>query len=204
MSLNFLVIEAESNTQKSILKNPAVAVAFPLSEEDRELIAIMKTKLYELEGVGLAAPQVGIAKRIALIYIPDSASLLREDARAYPMHAIINPEYEPIDIQDKRQDFEGCYSVESIMGKVPRFYKIRLKYQDEEGVLIDKAVDGFYARVLQHEIDHLNGLLFTDRLTPDCLRGDKAAMMKIRRDELPEEKRQHFDELVRKKGMIKK
>jgi len=202
MGLQFITIESETEPQNSILKKRAQDVIFPLAAEDVTSIRLMKAKLYELEGVGLAAPQVGIAKRIALIYIPESAALLREDVRAHPMHVIINPEYEPVGEELKKQDFESCYSVSTIVGKVPRFYTIRLRYQDEDGVVIEKVADGFYARVLQHEIDHLNGILFTDRLTDDCLRGDKASMMKIRREELPEEKRRHFDALVQKKGMI--
>lgn len=202
MTLNFITIESESSPATSVLKTSAKTVAFPLSEEDKESIAKMKDRLHKLEGVGLAAPQVGIAKRIAVIYIPETASLLREDVRAIPMHVIINPEYHPVDPGNKKQDFEACYSVENVVGKVSRFHSIRAKYQNEEGEVIDVIVEGFYARVLQHEIDHLDGLLITDRLTPNCVQGDKASMMKLRRAELPEEKRKHFDALLKKKGII--
>ncbi len=201
MPLKFITIESEQNPQESILTTPAKTVQFPLSEEDQQHIAQMKARLYEVEGVGIAAPQVSIAKRIVGIYIPKSAALLREDVREVPMHVLINPEYEGIESDGKKHDFEACYSVASVMGKVPRFAKIKLRYQDEEGKWIEKVVEGFYARVLQHEIDHLNGLLITHRLTPECVQGDHSRMMKLRRAELPPEKRAHFDALLKKKGM---
>ncbi len=200
MTLNIITIESEANKGNSILKTRAQNVTFPLSKEDLGLINDMKAMVYGFEGVGLAAPQVGYAKRIAVIYIPESASLLRDGVSIKPLHAIINPEYEGIG--DKMEDFEGCYSVDSLVGKVPRFYKIRVTYQNEDGDLIDEVVDGFYARVLQHEIDHLNGLLITDRLLPGCIQGSKGDMMKLRRKELPTEKRHHFDELLKKKGIV--
>ena len=199
--LSIITIEQETDKSSSVLAKIAHEVQFPLADEDKKLISRMKQLLYKLEGVGLAAPQVGLGKKIALIYIPESASLLREDVRAYPMHAIINPEYSPVDSKEKRHDFEGCYSVSSIYGKVPRFSSIKVKYQNENGNIISQIVDGFYARVLQHEIDHLNGLLITDRLTSECLQGPPAKMLKFRRAELPKDKQKYFDELIKSKGL---
>ncbi|MDF3054989.1 MAG: polypeptide deformylase [Gammaproteobacteria bacterium] len=199
--MNIITIEQAVDKETSVLKKIAEKITFPLSQEDKYLIGKMEKILYELEGVGLAAPQVGVAKRIALVYIPESASLLRENATVQPMHVIINPEYWPNKDSVTKQDFEACYSVDTVAGKVPRSYSIRVKYQNEEGATIDKIVDGFYARVLQHEIDHLNGILITDRLTPECIQGNKKAMLKIRRQELSEEKRQQLDGLLKQKGI---
>lgn len=201
-SLSIITIEKETDKANSVLTKPTSEVQFPLSEEDKKLISEMKQLLYKLEGVGLAAPQVGAGRKIALIYIPESASLLREDVRAYPMHTIINPEYSPVDPENRRHDFEGCYSVSNVYGKVPRFSAIKVKYQNEDGKIIIQIVDSFYARVLQHEIDHLNGLLITDRLTPDCLQGPPAKMLKYRREELPKEKQEYFDKLIKSKGLM--
>lgn len=201
--LTIVPIEQQPKDVVSVLKIRAPEVNFPLSNDDKEIIKQMKIMLFELQGVGLAAPQVGIGKRIILVYIPETAALLREDVRIYPMHVLINPEYQALDKHDKRSDFEGCYSVKSVYGKVPRYDKINLTYQDEDGNRIEKIVEGFYARVLQHEIDHVNGLLITDRLTPDCLQGTFEEMLAIRRSELSEEKQKVFDDLVKKKGMIK-
>ncbi len=201
--LAIVPIEQQPKDTVSVLKMRAHEVDFPLSKDDKVTIEQMKVMLFDLQGVGLAAPQVGIGKRIILVYIPETAALLREDVRTYPMHTLINPEYKAIDDQNKRSDFEGCYSVKSVYGKVPRYDQINLTYQDEDGNKIEKIVEGFYARVLQHEIDHINGLLITDRLTPDCLQGTFEEMLAIRRSELSEEKQKVFDDLVKKKGMVK-
>jgi len=200
--MKIITIEEQQAPSLSALTNEAANVTFPLSAEDKEIIANMKDLLFAAQGVGLAAPQVDVRKKIALIYIPESASLLREDVRTYPMHVIINPKYTPLEQDDLAHDFEGCYSVKSVYGKVPRYKTIELQYQDEAGTHFKKQVSGFYARVLQHEIDHLNGLLITDRLTPKCPQGTFEEMLKIRRDELPEEKRKHFDKLIKQKGMV--
>lgn len=202
MTLEIITIEEQENRNNSALKNIAEEVDFPLTLEDKGLIKKMKGIISAAEGVGLAAPQVDIRKKIAIIYIPESASLLREDVRTYPIHTIINPEYSPIPEDGFASDFEGCYSVKSVYGKVKRYKSINLKYQDEEGKRIEKKVSGFYARVLQHEIDHLNGILITDRLTPECIQGTFSEMLSLRRESLPEAKRKHFDNILKKKGIV--
>jgi peptide deformylase len=202
MKLNIITIEEQKNKANSALKNKAEKVIFPLSEEDSEIIEKMKAITYAAEGVGLAAPQVNIRKQIAIIYIPESAALLRDYSCAHPIHTIINPEYSPVEKDGFALDFEGCYSVTTVYGKVKRYKSINLKYQNEEGKLIKQKASGFYARVLQHEIDHLNGILITDRLTPDSIQGTFSEMLSLRRAELPEEKREHFDALLKKKGML--
>lgn len=202
MKEKIIAIENAKDKEKSVLKLKAAKVNFPLSQEDKDLIAMMKEISFALNGVGLAASQVNVGKNISIVYIPENASLLRDNATPYPLHVIINAEYEPIESEGKYSDFEACYSVRSVMGKVPRYNAIKVTYQNEVGERITKIERGFYARVLQHEIDHSNGLLITDRLTPDCLQGSFEEMLKIRRDELSEEKRALFDELVLKKGMV--
>jgi len=94
----------------------------------------------------------------------------------------------------------SCYSVSSKAGKVPRYNQIKVSYYDEAGVLHEQTENGFYARVLQHEIDHLNGFLIVDRLTPDCVQGTIEEMMVLRRAELPEEKKVIFDKVVARKA----
>ncbi len=202
MTLEIIAIEEQENRNNSALKNIAEDIEFPLTLEDKELTKEMQDIIFAAEGVGLAAPQVNIRKKIAIIYIPESASLLREDVRTYPLHTIINPEYSPITEDGFAADFEGCYSVKSVYGKVKRYKSINLKYQDEEGKKIAKKVSGFYARVLQHEIDHLNGILITDRLTPECTQGTFSEMLNLRRESLPKEKREHFDNILKKKNIV--
>lgn len=193
------IITIEDNSQDSILKQSMQVLEFPLKTEDRELIAAMKDWVVELEGVGLAAPQVNANKAVAVIYIPASAALLRDNAIETPLHVLINPSYQPIITQGKAIDFEACYSVRSRCGKVPRYQAIELRYQDESGRWHELEATGFYARVCQHEIDHLNGVLITDRLTPDCVQGSMAEMLEMRRQELSPEQRHHLDELIEKK-----
>ena len=202
MELKIITIEDEIDKSSSVLKNKAKKVSFPLSTEDKQIISSMQKILFKAEGVGLAAPQVNIGLSIAVVYIPESASLLREDVRAYSMHTMINPEYTPINEDEIVSDFEGCYSVKSVYGKVPRYKSINLKYQNEDGLVIEQIVTDFYARVVQHEIDHLNGILITDSLTPECVQGTFAQMLPLRRAELSEDKRKHFDKLMKTKGII--
>lgn len=193
------IVTIEQNEHQHVLKTKAGRVQFPLNAEDKKLIDAMKNKLQELGGVGLAAPQVNEAKQIAAIYIPEEAGLLREHVIPYPMHIMINPSYEPVSPTAMMYDFEACYSVSSKAGKVPRYQQIKLTYYDESGQLHQQIESGFYARVIQHEIDHLNGLLIIDRLTPDCIQGTMEEMMVLRRAELSEEKKALFDQVMAKK-----
>ncbi len=202
MELKIITIEDAIDKSSSVLKNKAKNVNFPLSAEDKQIISSMQAILFKAEGVGLAAPQVNIGLSIAVVYIPESASLLREDARVYAMHTIINPEYTPVNEDEIVSGFEGCYSVKSVYAKIPRYKSINLKYQNENGLVIKQIVTDFYARVVQHEIDHLNGILITDRLTPECVQGTFAQMLALRRAELPEDKRKHFDKFMKIKGII--
>lgn len=194
------IVTVEQPEYRQVLMSKAQEVQFPLSQEDKELIAAMKTKLLGLGGVGLAAPQVNCAKRIIAVYIPEEAALLRDNVKKfYPMHIMINPSYEPIAGSEMRQDFESCYSVSSKSGKVPRYEQISTSYYDESGHFHQQIEEGFYARVLQHEIDHLNGFLIIDRLTPECIQGSVEEMMALRRESLPPEKRALFDQVIARK-----
>jgi len=193
------IITIEQPDAASILKIKSAAVSFPLSADDRKLIDAMKNKLFQLAGVGLAAPQVKQNKQIIAIYIPEDAALLRNNVQAYPMHIMINPSYVVIQETETVYDFEGCYSVHNKAGKVPRYQAIQLTYQDEDGLSHTQNATGFYARVLQHEIDHLNGILIIDRLTADCIQGSFEEMMAVRRSELSPEQRLQFDQVIAKK-----
>lgn len=194
------IVHIEQPEYHQVLKSQAHPVSFPLTQTDRQLIDAMKRKLEELGGVGLAAPQVNQPWQIVVIYIPEDATLLREHVIPYPMHVMINPSYEAIVDTPVEQDFEACYSVLSKAGKVPRFQEIKLSYFDESGQQHQQVERGFYARVIQHEIDHLNGILIVDRLSPECIQGSMEEMMKLRRSELSEEKQILFDKLLEKKS----
>ena len=198
-SLGLNIVSIEQPEYIKVLKTPASLVSFPLSDENKALITAMKDKLYSLEGVGLAAPQVNVGKQIIVIYIPENAALLRDNVSPYPMHVMINPSYKPTVNSSVQNEFEGCYSVADKSGKVPRYQEIIVNYFDEQGKEHQQIEKGFYARVLQHEVDHLNGVLILDRLTADCIQGSPLEMARLRRSELTEEKRELFDSLMNKK-----
>lgn len=195
--MEIITIE-KHNGEDSPLINKASEVEFPLSNADRLIVDTLKDKCYEFNGLGLAAPQIGQSRRIAVIYIPESAALLREFATPYPLHTIINPHYEPVVEDGIHYDFEGCYSVENIYGKIKRHHSIKVTFYDEGGRLHSFKTSGFYARVLQHEIDHLNGILIKDRVDDVGVYGLPQDMIKVRRAELSPEKRKIFDELNKK------
>jgi peptide deformylase len=194
-------IEDFPDPSSSILKQIQPEVQFPLSDEDIALINFLKQKCLEFDGIGLAAPQVGGARHIAVIFIPENASLLRENVTPHPLHVIINGNYDPIAEDGMSEDFESCYSVGFLSAKVKRHNSIKLKYQNEQGEVIEKIEHGFYARAFQHEIDHCNGILFPDRLDENSLKGSPREMLKIRRQELSPEKQLLFDLILKKKGI---
>lgn len=196
---NLHLVHVEQPEYRSILKSQAQPVSFPLNQEDCDLIEGMKKKLYELEGVGLAAPQVNHSKQILAIYIPEEAASLREGVYPCPMHVMINPSYEAISGTAIVYDYEACYSVPDRAAKVPRFNEIQISYYDESGQFHEQRESGYYARVIQHEVDHLNGILFIDRLSPDDIQGTMQEIMALRRAELEEEKRILLDNVLERK-----
>lgn len=122
-----------------------------------DLIENMKQTMYDAEGVGLAAPQVGINKRIIII----DPSPIDENSQGFL--ALINPAI--IHFSKATDTFEeGCLSVPGIIAPVVRSVEIFLNACDINGNKIERAISGFTARLIQHEIDHLNGVLFIDRL----------------------------------------
>jgi peptide deformylase len=150
--------------------------ARPLSVEEirgreiQKLIESMRTCMHEAPGVGLAAPQVGLALQLAVIedreeYHKDvSPALLQErERRPLPFHVIINPAIEEIGEQ-KAEFFEGCLSLSGFSALVPRARAVRVTCLDERGERTVIEASGWYARILQHETDHLNGTLYVDRM----------------------------------------
>ncbi len=140
------------------------------SREIQKLIESMRTCMHEAPGVGLAAPQVGLAMQLAVIedreeYHKDvSEALLQErERRPVPFHAIINPAIEEMGTE-KAELFEGCLSLSGFSALVPRARVVRVTCLDEHGEQRLIEASGWYARILQHEIDHLNGTLYIDRM----------------------------------------
>jgi len=140
------------------------------SPETQQLIELMRETMHEAPGVGLAAPQVGVSIQLAVIedkpeYLAHhSAEELAELQRsAVPFHVIINPKLTLLD-KGSARFFEGCLSVEGYQAVVERALDVRVECLDERGEEVTINAHGWYARILQHEIDHLNGTLYIDRM----------------------------------------
>jgi peptide deformylase len=118
----------------------------------------------EYEGVGLAAPQVHVSWRVATIEVNFNPRY--PTAPSVPLTVIINPEITPLGTDaDREEDWEGCLSVPALRGKAPRYKALDLRALDSEGKPLTLRAEGFFARVIQHEVDHLDGRVYLDRMT---------------------------------------
>lgn len=126
-----------------------------------ELIADMFDTMAAAGGVGLAAPQIGVGLQVVIFGFARSERY--PDAEAVPETILINPVITPLSA-DEEAGWEGCLSVPGLRGEVPRFTHIRYQGVDERAAPIDRTVDGFHARVVQHECDHLIGRLYPTRM----------------------------------------
>jgi len=137
----------------------------PLPEADfgstrlEKLRRDMLHTMAEEGGVGLAAPQVAESLRLFVYWLPG-----QEEHAEIPPRMLINPEIRPIGT-DIEEGWEGCLSIPGLRGMVPRHERIKVKARDFDGRAISFTADGFHARVIQHEFDHLNGVVFLDRMT---------------------------------------
>ncbi len=134
------------------------------------LIADMFDTMAAAGGVGLAAPQIGVGLRLVIFGFERSDRY--PDAPAVPRTILLNPRITPLaedaedveDVEDVEEDWEGCLSVPGLRGVVPRYRRIRYEGFDPDGNPIDRSVEGFHARVVQHECDHLDGILYPMRV----------------------------------------
>ncbi|HEY6989218.1 MAG TPA: peptide deformylase [Bryobacteraceae bacterium] len=140
------------------------------SREIQNLIEWMRETMYDAPGVGLAAPQVGLALRLAVIEDkPENlkdvpADYLKErDRKAVPFHVIVNPKL-TLEGPADAEFFEGCLSLAGFTAVVPRARKVRVECLDYQGEPKTIQATGWYARILQHEIDHLDGTVYIDRM----------------------------------------
>jgi peptide deformylase len=145
------------------------------SREIRELIEQMKEAMYAAPGVGLAAPQIGQNLQLAVIedrqeYTKDWSpqQLADRERTVVPFHVIINPKITLLG-DERIEFFEGCLSLANLMALVPRARKVRVQCMDEQGEPKVIEAGGWYARILQHEIDHLGGTMYVDRMHPRTL-----------------------------------
>jgi len=138
----------------------AVAVETLRSAEIQRLIDDMVETMHEYNGVGVAAPQVHVSLRIAVIEVPP------DDERAesgVPLMVLVNPAITPL-AQERAAGWEGCLSIPDLRGQVPRLTQLKLEALDREGRPYVLEASDFFARVIQHECDHLEGKVYPDRM----------------------------------------
>jgi len=126
------------------------------------LLQDLRDTMAHLNGAGLAAPQIGVDLRV-VIFGSDDVNSRYPDAAPVPGTVLINPELEPLS-EEIEEAWEGCLSVPGLRGVVPRWSKLRYSGFDEHGRHFERAVEGFHARVVQHECDHLDGVLYPMRM----------------------------------------
>jgi peptide deformylase len=128
-----------------------------------ELLADMRETMAALSGAGLAAPQIGVPWRV-VIFGTGAPNPRYPEAEVVPATVLINPQLEPLS-QHMEEGWEGCLSVPGMRGLVPRYQQLHYRGVDEQGRAVDRRVNGFHARVVQHEVDHLDGILYPMRMT---------------------------------------
>ena len=142
-------------------------VARPVSESEfatpelHALIADLEDTMAHLEGAGLAAPQIGVGRRVVIFGFDDNPRY--PDAGSVPYTVLINPVLTPLG-DELEAGWEGCLSLPGLRGCVPRWRRLRYTGFDAHGRAIERSVDGFHARVVQHECDHLDGVLYPMRI----------------------------------------
>lgn len=158
-------------------------VAAPVQRFDAQLAALvadMNDTMRALNGAGLAAPQIGAGLRVVIFEVTSNPRY--PEVAPIPYTVLVNPELTPIG-EEQEEGWEGCLSVPGLRGLVPRFSKLHYRGFDIAGTPIERTVEGFHARVVQHEVDHLDGILYPQRMLDlrnfgfeDALRGQVMPM----------------------------
>lgn len=155
-----------------VLSHPAEAVADPRAPDIRALVDDMMDTLADAGGVGLAAPQVHVPKRVVIFHVPAARQAaerykyagLDGDQGGVPMTVLVNPRIAPLD-DDTAEAFESCLSLPGMMGAVRRATRIRYTGLGLDGAPVEREATGFHARVVQHECDHLDGVLYPAKIS---------------------------------------
>lgn len=145
-----------------VLLRRAEDVADVTAPEITSLIEDMMETLKDAGGVGLAAPQVHVSKRVFLYFVPESRSE-GEDDPPCDVQVLINPVLEPVG-EEQVPRLEGCLSIPGLRGEVPRYRRVRYAGYDQKGNPVQGVASGFRANVMQHEMDHLDGILYPMRM----------------------------------------
>jgi peptide deformylase len=141
----------------------AEPVADPCAPDIQALVRDMRDTMEAEGGIGIAAPQIGVSRRVILFHVPENGGE-EVDECAGPLRVLVNPTLTPLS-EDQEAGWEGCLSVPGLRGAVPRYVSVRYTGQTPEGETVDICAEGFHARVVQHEIDHLDGVLYPQRMT---------------------------------------
>lgn len=143
------------------LLQPAEPVRTFGTPELEALIRDMHDTMEALDGAGLAAPQIGVGLQVVIFGVQRNARY--PQVEEVPYTVLVNPTLTPIG-DEKDEAWEGCLSVPGMRGLVPRYSRLRYRGFDQHGAPIDQTVSGFHARVVQHEVDHLLGILYPMRI----------------------------------------
>ncbi len=127
----------------------------------RELLTDMEDTMRALNGAGIAAPQIGVSLRVVIFEMQENPRY--PHVAPIPFTVLINPVLEPLGT-DMEDGWEGCLSVPGLRGVVPRYRRLHYSGLDRDGQTFERTVEGFHARVVQHEVDHLDGVLFPQRI----------------------------------------
>jgi peptide deformylase len=152
-----------------VLGKTADSVQDPASPEIADLVQHMMDTLADSGGIGLAAPQVHVSKRVVIFFVPRDRAP-EEGEAPEKLTVMINPLVEPLG-SGKELGWEGCLSIPGMMGAVPRFNAIRYSWTTLAGERMSRIAKGFHARVVQHECDHLDGILYPMRMEDMSLFG---------------------------------
>ena len=145
-----------------VLREKAKPVEAFDTAELHALVGDMKDTMASLNGAGLAAPQIGVSQRVVIFGVTSNPRY--PDAEEVPFTVLVNPKLTML-TREVEDDWEGCLSVPGMRGVVTRYTKLRYTGFDERGQPIDRVAEGFHARVVQHEVDHLDGILYPMRMT---------------------------------------
>lgn len=143
------------------LMGVAAPVSDPKDPEIRRLVVDMVDTMRDAPGIGLAAPQVHVPLRLVIYMVPEGRT---EDGEGHPLTVLVNPEITVLD-EAKEEGVEGCLSLPGMAGRVARPRHIRVKALDLDGNEMEYEAEGYHARVVQHECDHLDGILYPMRMT---------------------------------------
>lgn len=148
-----------------VLQRIADSVADPTAPEIRALVDAMIESMAEAQGIGLAAPQIHVSRRVVVLMVPEVRTDPEDpEDTGMPLTVLINPEIEPLG-DEKIGDWEACLSLPGLTGLVPRYKRIRYSWSTLSGEREERIASGFHARAVQHECDHLDGILYPMRMT---------------------------------------